>query len=224
MIKGIIFDLDGTLLDSLEDLYLSTNYALNAMGYPARSLEEIRQFVGNGIAMLIRRAVPAECTDEDATRCLNVFRGHYLQHCHEHTRPYEGIADMLMTLKNEGWKTAIVSNKLQDGVTQLHHQWFAKVIDTAIGEQPGIRRKPDPDMVRKALAEMHLSVEESVYIGDSETDIETARNTGCPCISVLWGFRSRETLLRHGATSFAETPEALLQQIRQINKGMPYGE
>ena len=216
--KTIIFDLDGTLLDTLEDLYLSANHALRSCGFPQRTLSEVRNFVGNGVRMLIHRAVPQGIPQPQEEACFQQFRAHYVQHCQDHTRPYPGIQEMLATLKEEGYRMGIVSNKLQAGVTELHEAWFRETIGVAVGESEGIRRKPAPDMVLRALSELGSPVTEAVYVGDSDVDLETARQAGMPCISVLWGFRDRAFLSAHGATTFAGRPDeiaGILSALRQ---------
>lgn len=214
--KAIIFDLDGTLMDTLEDLWLSTNHALKACGMPLRSEDEVRQFVGNGIGQLIRRAVPQGTSDAEVEHCLDIFRRHYVVHCQEHTRLYPGIDDMLKELKQQGVAMAIVSNKLQKGVSELAAHWFSHTISVAIGERDGIRRKPAPDMVDLAIAELGVQREDCIYVGDSDVDLATAQNAGIPCVSVLWGFRDRDFLLAHGATTFAEHPREIPDMIKQI--------
>ena len=213
--KTIIFDLDGTLLDTLQDLFLSTNYALQTCGYPERTLEEIRQFVGNGVAKLIERAMPEGSTDEAFTACFSIFKQYYVQHCQEHTGLYEGIAELLTELKGRGYKMAIVSNKLQAGVTELYELWFYETVEVAIGESPDVQRKPAPDMVERALAELGTEKSDAVYVGDSDVDLMTAENSGLPCISVLWGFRDREFLLAHGAKVMVETPAEILSLLEE---------
>ncbi|MBQ7180663.1 MAG: HAD-IIIA family hydrolase [Bacteroidaceae bacterium] len=207
--KTIIFDLDGTLLDTLEDLYLSVNHAMYSCGFPQRTLSEVRNFVGNGVRLLIHRAVPQGTPQPQKEACFQLFRAHYVQHCQDHTRPYPGIQEMLATLKKEGYRMGIVSNKLQAGVTELHEAWFRETIDVAVGESEGIRRKPAPDMVQHALRQLGSPATEAVYVGDSDVDLETARQAGMPCISVLWGFRERAFLSAHGATTFAERPDEI---------------
>ena len=209
MRKTIIFDLDGTLLDTLQDLCLSVNYALRRCGFPERSLEEVRTFVGNGVRMLIHRAVPQDTPQPEEEACFQEFRAHYVLHCQDHTRPYPGIGEMLKSLKEKGHRMGIVSNKLQAGVTELHQAWFQETIDVAVGESEGIRRKPAPDMVFRALSELGSTADDAVYIGDSDVDLETARQAGIPCISVLWGFRDRAFLSAHGASTFAVQPEEI---------------
>ncbi|MCR4920707.1 MAG: HAD-IA family hydrolase [Bacteroidaceae bacterium] len=210
---AIIFDLDGTLMDTLQDLFLSTNHALRACSMPQRTIDEVRRFVGNGIGMLIHRAVP-EGTDAQAeARCLECFRAHYVAHCQDHTQLYPGIRPLLDELQRRRIPMAVVSNKLQAGVSELSLRWFGDTIPVAIGERAGIRRKPAPDMVLLAIAELGVRREDCIYVGDSDVDLATARNAGLPCISVLWGFRDRPFLLAHGATSFAEHPREILDMI-----------
>lgn len=216
----IIWDLDGTLMDSLTDLMNSTNYALSQCGMPTRSYDEVRQFVGNGVHKLIERAVGDNCSADDVERCFAVFKQHYMVHCKDNTKPYDGIIEVISQLHDKGCRQAIVSNKLQGGVTELHNEWFRGIIDVAIGETPGVQRKPASDMVNKAIdglkkmfsidADAHIT---AVYIGDSDVDLATAHNAGLPCISVLWGFRSKEFLLSHGATIFAEKPQDILKVL-----------
>ena len=211
--KAIIFDLDGTLTDTLEDLYLSTNYALRSCGLPERQLDEVRRFVGNGVRTLIERAVPEDTETMVLEQCFDAFRSHYVIHCHDHTRLYPGVATLLTTLHAKGYRMAVVSNKMQLGVTELARTFFLGVIDVAIGEQPGVPRKPAPDMVQAALNELGVTAEEAVYVGDSDVDLQTAANAGLPCISVLWGFRTREFLIAHGATVMAEKPQNVLALV-----------
>lgn len=211
--KAIIFDLDGTLTDTLEDLFLSTNHALRSCGLPERGMDEIRRFVGNGVRKLIERAVPDGTNPRVTEQCFEAFKAHYVIHCQEHTCLYPGIASLLTTLHAKGYRMAVVSNKLQTGVTELANTFFNGVIDVAIGEQPGIPRKPAPDMVHAALAGLGVKASEAVYVGDSEVDLQTASNAGLPCISVLWGFRSRDFLIAHGASVMVETPQDILPLV-----------
>ena len=208
--KAIIFDLDGTLTDTLEDLFISVNYALRSCGLPERSLDEVRRFVGNGVRKLIERAVPEDTGLTMLEKCFDTFRAHYVIHCQDHTCLYPGIATLLMSLHAKGYRMAVVSNKLQSGVNELARTFFHGVIDVAIGEQQGIPRKPAPDMVEAALGQLGVSKDEAIYVGDSDVDLQTAANAGLPCISVLWGFRTRDFLVAHGATTFAETPQDVL--------------
>lgn len=211
--KAIIFDLDGTLTDTLEDLFISVNHALRSCGLPERQLDEVRRFVGNGVRKLIERAVP-EGTDLTMTeKCFEAFRTHYVIHCQDHTCLYPGIACLLMTLHSKGYRMAVVSNKLQTGVDELARTFFNGVIDVAIGELPDVPRKPAPDMVIQALDRLGVKKEDAIYVGDSDVDLQTASNAGLPCISVLWGFRSRDFLACHGATVFVEQPQDILSLV-----------
>ncbi len=205
-----VFDLDGTLLDSLLDLYLSTNHALSLMGFPQRTREEVRRFVGNGVERLMRRAVPEGTAEEAFQQCFRLFRQHYVDHCRDHTAPYPGIIALLQALRRQGVPAAIVSNKLQEGVDELQAQHFSGLVSVAIGEHPGARRKPAPDMVVQAVRQLQTEPSRCLYIGDSEVDVQTARNAGLDCVAVLWGFRSRRELEQAGATRFVGSPAELL--------------
>lgn len=211
--RAVIFDLDGTLLDTLEDLRDSTNYALTQHGFPARTLDEVRDFVGNGAARLIERALPGgrEAAAFDAV--LACFRAHYQENCQCKTRPYPGVLALLGALQAHGLRLAVVSNKPHSAVTALCAAYFSGYLDAAIGEQPGVLRKPAPDGVRQALAALGCTAGETVYIGDSDVDIRTAANAEMDCISVSWGFRSEAFLRQHGATTVAAAPEALLRLL-----------
>ena len=211
--KAIIFDLDGTLTDTLEDLYLSTNFALRSCELPERSLDEVRRFVGNGVRKLIERAVPEGTDAKKTEECFETFRAHYVIHCQDHTCLYPGIASLLTALHAKGYKMAVVSNKLQAGVTELAGLFFHGIIDVAIGEQPGIPRKPAPDMAFEALRQLGVDASEAVYVGDSDVDLQTAFSAGLPCISVLWGFRNRDFLVAHGATTLVENPRDILSIV-----------
>ncbi len=208
--KAVIFDLDGTLTDTLEDLQASLNHALALSGLPPRSLQEVRRFVGNGIGALVRRAMGEEASGQAYRSCLALFQEHYTLHCYDRTRPYPGVVDTMSELARRGVKQAIVSNKLQAGVDELCRRFFLPHVTAAIGEQEGIRRKPAPDMVREALRRLSLPKEACLYVGDSEVDVQTAANAGLPCASVLWGFRTREELLQAGATLLIHSPSDLL--------------
>ena len=195
-VDTVVFDLDGTLLDTLDDLVESVNYALEKHGLSLCTKQEVRSFLGNGIRFLMEKAV-GERIASNEERFLPVFqsfRAHYVDHCLDATRPYEGIVEMLRALKEKGFKLAIVSNKLQPAVTELNERFFRDVISVAIGESADVRRKPFPDSVLKAMGELRSTGEQTVYVGDSEVDIETAKAVGIPCLSVLWGFRDEDFL------------------------------
>lgn len=213
MIHAVIFDLDGTLLNTLDDLCDSTNFALKQFGYPTRTLDEVRCFVGNGVRKLIERAVPDSAANiED---CLNVFKEHYSKNMYNKTKPYDGVLEMLKELRLKGIHTAVVSNKFDAAVKELCKKYFGDLIQVAIGENEsaGIRKKPAPDSVFKALEELHVSIEHVMYVGDSETDVQTAKNAEIDCIGCLWGFRSKEILISEGAHHLVSTPDEILKFI-----------
>lgn len=207
--KTYIFDLDGTLLDTLNDLHASCNYALRTHGMPERSLEEVRQFVGNGVKKLMERAIPNGLENPLFEETLQTFRQHYLLHNLDTTLPYPGIMEMLQQLKAQGKRIAVVSNKFYAATQDLCKHFFGDTIQVAIGEREDIKKKPAPDTVLEALRQLQVTRQDAVYVGDSEVDVETAHNSGIPCISVLWGFRNKSFLLSHGATTFIETPNEL---------------
>lgn len=213
MYKLAVFDMDGTILDTLEDLKDSTNFALEKCGYPTRTYDEVRRFVGNGIRKLIERAVPEGLTVEQIDRVHEVFTEHYKVHCADKTKAYDGIKSLLEKLRANGVKTAVVSNKADYGVQELCKEYFDGLFDYAIGEREGIRRKPAPDSVNEALRVLGMSKSEAVYIGDSDVDFETAKNAELPCISVLWGFRDEEFLREKGATLFVHDPAEIYDII-----------
>lgn len=213
MYKLAVFDMDGTILDTLEDLKDSTNFALEKCGYPTRSYDEVRRFVGNGIRKLIERAVPEGLTVEQIDRVHEVFTEHYKVHCADTTKAYDGIKPLLEKLRASGVKTAVVSNKADYGVQELCKEYFDGLFDYAVGEREGIRRKPAPDAVNEALRFLGIDKSEAVYIGDSDVDFETAKNAELPCISVLWGFRDEEFLREKGATLFVRDPAEIYDII-----------
>ena len=204
-----IFDLDGTILDTLEDLWHSLNYALRTNACPERTFDECRRFVGNGIRKLLERAVPDGTTDAEIDRIHAAFTAYYKVHCNDHTAPYSGIPELLRTLRAHGWKTAVVSNKPDYGVQELCAAHFAGLFDAATGERAGYPKKPAPDLVDLMLEQLAVPREAAVYIGDSDVDIATAQNAGMPCISVEWGFRDEAFLLAHGACTLVKTADEL---------------
>lgn len=208
---GILWDLDGTLLDTLEDLKDSVNYALKTFGYPPRTKEEIRKFVGNGAKRLIASAVPEGADWEPVLAC---FRAYYETHAQIKTAPYAGISEALENLKNR-FPMAIVSNKPDEAVKKLCDNWFPGLY--ACGERQGVPRKPAPDMIVQAMAA--IGADTCVYVGDSEVDVLTAQNANVPCLSVLWGFRGREELTKYGAVHFCDRPEALADCIQEVAYG-----
>ena len=203
-----IFDLDGTLLDTLTDLCNACNHALRMCGMKERTKEEVRRFVGNGVRKLMERAVSEGTRPEQTEKALACFREYYMDHSLDNTAPYPGIMEMLEVLHSQGARIAVVSNKLHAATQQLCNQFFRGLVDVAVGEQEdkGIRKKPAPDMVNEAMKLLHYNGEQAVYVGDSDVDLQTARNAQLPCISVLWGFRDRDFLLANGATTFVKIP------------------
>ena len=206
-----IFDLDGTLLDTLQDLAAAVNYALLKNGMKEHSIDDIRRFVGNGVRKLIERAVPAGTESSILNIVFADFRTYYMEHSLDVTKPYEGIPEVLQELKRRGCKMAVVSNKMMAATQELVAHFFPE-IKVAIGENEaeGIRKKPASDMVHEALKQLGADTNTAVYIGDSDVDIQTAKNAGVPCISVLWGFRDKDFLLEHGAEQFIEKPEDII--------------
>ena len=207
--KTYIFDLDGTLLSTLADLAASTNYALRTHHMPERSLDEVRRFVGNGVKKLMERAIPDGLNNPLFEETFATFRQHYMQHNLDTTQPYPGIMQLLEQLKAEGKNIAVVSNKVYAATRELCRHFFGDLVPVAIGEREDIRKKPAPDTVIEALRELGVDKEGAVYIGDSDVDIMTAKNSGMPCVSVLWGFRDKEFLLEHGATTLISKPEEM---------------
>lgn len=205
--ETVIFDLDGTLLDTLEDLTDAVNEALRSMQMPERTIEEVRSFVGNGVRRLMELSVPDGFDNPKFEETFEKFKAYYKEHCNDKTKAYKGVVALLRELKEKGYALAIVSNKLDSAVKELSEIYFEGIVQVAIGEREGVAKKPAPDTVYAALAELGMPRESAVYVGDSDVDVMTAKNAGLPCISVLWGFRDREFLEQHGATQFAETPE-----------------
>ncbi|MBE5932816.1 MAG: HAD family hydrolase [Lachnospiraceae bacterium] len=208
----VIFDLDGTLLDTLDDLTDSVNFAMNAMGWPLRDRKDVRLFLGNGIKRLMELSSPKGIADEEFERAFALFKEYYEAHNQDKTAPYDGVVDVMAHFKEKGIKMAIVSNKVHEAVLALRDKFFPYV-EIAIGDMPDMARKPEPDSCYKALELLGSNKEESVYIGDSEVDLLTAKNSGLDCITVLWGFRDKEYLLEQGATTFVETPKELEKEV-----------
>ena len=214
--KSIIFDLDGTLLDTIKDLTVSTNYALTQCRYPTHTIDEVRKMVGNGVGMLIHRALPSNASQQEYQNCFSIFKEHYTVHCEDNTAPYTGIIKLLSLLYEQNIKIAITSNKLQSAVTKLSKQYFTPYITIALGDSKELKRKPAPDMLFKALEYMNSTPQESIYVGDSEVDLDTAKAAGLKCISVLWGFRDKDILIEHGGNIFANKPADIIPIIQNI--------
>lgn len=213
----IIFDLDGTLLNTLEDLADSTNFALSQFNYPQRTIEDVRQFVGNGVAKLIERAIPHGTANPDFENCLKTFKQNYSQNMYNKTAPYEGILKLLKDLRLKGCKIAVVSNKFDAAVKELCNKYFPDLIDFSAGEDEanGIRKKPAPDTVIKVLKTFDADNTQAVYVGDSDVDIMTAKNSQMPCISVTWGFRDEDFLQKHDAKIIINKPEEIIYYLEK---------
>ncbi len=211
--KLAIFDMDGTILNSLEDLADSLNYVLSVHGYPKRTLEEVRNFVGNGIRKLVERGVPEPVDSSRLDQLCQEHKDYYKLHCADKTRPYDGIPELLRNLRQAGCRTAVVSNKADYAVQALCNNYFEGLFDTAVGEKPSVLKKPAPDSVNEVLKRLHIAREDAVYIGDSDVDIETARNAGMDSIIVDWGFRERVFLIEKGATLIVSAPKEVEKLI-----------
>lgn len=209
----IIFDLDGTLLNTLDDLADSVNYALKLNNFPCRKIDEVRCFVGNGVGRLMKLSVPDECSNEQYEKCLLDFRTHYSANMQNKTCAYDGIMELLKKLYNKNYKMAIVSNKFDEAVKALNKVYFQEYVKVAIGESENISKKPAPDTVFKALKELGSKAESALYVGDSEVDIMTAKNSSVKCISVTWGFRDMDTLKQYGANLIIHAPNELLSIV-----------
>ncbi len=211
--KLVIFDLDGTILDTLEDLAAATNYALAAAGLPPRSIDDVRRFVGNGIHRLIALAVPPDTPAATVERVYGLFTAYYADHCADRTRPYPGIEALLRGLRDAGCLTAVVSNKADFAVQELCARYFDGLFDAAVGEREGVRKKPAPDSVNEVLRRLAVRREDAAYVGDSDVDIATARAAAIDAYIVDWGFRDRDFLMNSGAPVLWSTPEAILRDI-----------
>lgn len=219
-IDTVVFDLDGTLLNTLEDLADSVNYAMKQHGLPEHTIEEVRAYVGNGVAKLIERSIPQGIDNPHYEQILDTFKKHYALHCEDKTRPYEGIMELLAQLKQQNFRMAIVSNKFDGAVKKLNERYFGQYISVAIGESATVQKKPAPDTVYQALAELAADVSRAVYVGDSEVDRQTAANVPMTCVSVTWGFRTRKQLLEAGASDayMIKTPQELLPLLSRLQQ------
>ncbi len=212
MIKTVIFDLDGTLLNTLQDLAEATNFALAKFNYPPRTVDEVRTFVGNGVRKLIERAVPQGC--ENVDECLQIFKENYSKNMYNHTKPYDSIIEILKEMHNDNLKIAVVSNKFDAAVKELCEIYFKNLVDIAIGQADDVPKKPAPDGVFKAMKYLGAVADSSIYVGDSDVDVQTAENAKLKCIGVTWGFRSKEYL--KGADFIVDNPREILKIIRSL--------
>ena len=215
MKNTIIWDMDGTILNTLEDLKDSVNYAVVSHGFKPYDLSEVKAMLGNGIKVLMELAVPDGLNNPRFDDCFRTFKEYYQLHMNDKTCPYEGIPEVMKQLKEKGWKQAIVSNKIDSAVRKLAETYYP-FIDLALGERDGLKRKPFPDMVWAALEYLGSSKKEAVYIGDSEVDFETAKNSGIDCISVTWGFRDKKTLQAIGAPLIIDRPPQLVKVLAKL--------
>ena len=211
MNKMVIFDLDGTLLDTLDDLCNSVNYSLRTNNFPERSLAEVRTFVGNGIRLLIERSVPEGTSKELIDKTFECFKTYYAVHCNDKTKTYPGVMDMLKELKKNGYKIAVLSNKAQYAVTKLCDIYFNNLLDDAVGASENVAKKPSPDALYICAENNNINLNNVIYVGDSDVDVATANNAGVRGIAVTWGFRSRELLIKCGAENLADNTDELLQ-------------
>ena len=214
----VIFDLDGTLLDTLEDLACSVNHGLSVCTDMRRSLDEVRGFVGNGVRRLMMRSLPGGEENPCFEKAFAAFREHYAAHCRDHTRPYPQIMELLEVLSSQGIRMAIVSNKADPEVKELNRTFFGGIFPAAVGEREGVRRKPEPDSLLEVMKELDAVPEHTLYVGDSEVDVLTAANAGVDCMAVTWGFRTQEHLRKSGAQRFIHHPLELVDFLRQANE------
>ena len=210
--KALIFDMDGTILYTLDDLTDSINYAHEKLNLPKRQVDQVVNWVGNGIGLLVERALPDD-KKHLKEQALKLFFEYYSVHSMDKTRPYDHIIDLLKEVKARGYKTAVVSNKEINAAKGLAKQFFDGLFDCVMGEMPFVAKKPAPDMVYLALKELDEGAENAVYIGDSDVDYQTAVNANLPCISVSWGFKSKEFLQDLGAKTIVDTPMQILEVI-----------
>ena len=211
MIKAIIFDLDGTLLDTLEDLTDSVNYVLGKHNMPERTLDEIRSFIGNGVPTLIKRSVAENTDTETLSICVSEMMEYYKDHAEIKTKPYNGIPELLEELKNRNITTAVVTNKAEEAAIILCSKKFGNTLSCVIGDNGKDKLKPAPDNVFRALKELNTEKDEVLYVGDSDVDMITAENAGLTGIGVTWGFRDEKTLRENGADYIINSPDELLK-------------
>lgn len=217
MIKGVIFDMDGTILNTIEDIKISVNHAMRHFNLKEKTLQEVKDGVGSGAINLIEDIVPKGTSKEDIYKIYRVYQDHYDKHSNDHTGPYPGILDLLKHLKDAGYKLAVVSNKLEYLVQELNHQTFKDYFDVSIGETKDIPIKPAPDMLYKALNLLNLSKDEVLFIGDSDVDMMTATNANIKSVGVTWGYRSKEVLLKHKASYIINQADELIKIINEVN-------
>ena len=212
--KLVIFDMDGTILDTIEDIKDAVNVALEYFGYPVRTVSEVKRAVGNGLRKTLERSLPAPVDEETFGQIYSYMIEHYSFHSADKTKPYDGIVEVIRKIKDMGYDTAVISNKKESAVKDLCEKFYKGLFDYSLGEKEGRRPKPYPDAVNYVLEEMKIESKEAIYIGDSEVDIETAKNSNMDSIIVTWGFREEEFLISKGAKTFARYPSELLEILQ----------
>ena len=218
MKKLIIFDLDGTLIDTLDDLKNSVNYAIEKYGYPLRTKEEIRKAIGNGVAVLVARSIPDGDQNPNYPEILKIFKEHYSIHSRELTGPYEGITEVLKGVRSAGFMTAVATNKVHPIAVEIINDFFPNCFDYILGDVAGRPNKPAPDMIEKILEDLHLTKEESIYVGDTNVDEQTALNSKVDYVLVSYGFRTKEEILEQcKCRTIIESTEKLLEHLKSLN-------
>ena len=212
-IKTIIFDLDGTLLYSLEDLKDSVNFVMKKHGFREYTIDEVREAIGNGVRLLMERILPKDIDKNLFEECLSEFKENYSKNMYNKTKPYDGVLDMLKALREEGYKIAVLSNKFDSAVKELSSKYFGELVDLAVGQKEGVKEKPSPLGIQEIAKELDTDVETCIMVGDSEVDIQTANNAGIDCISVTWGYKNIDFLYDNGATKLVYAPKDILELL-----------
>ena len=212
-IKTVIFDLDGTLLYSLEDLKDSVNFVMKKHGFREYTIDEVREAIGNGVRLLMERILPKDIDKNLFEECLSEFKENYSKNMYNKTKPYDGILDMLKALREEGYKIAVLSNKFNSAVKELSNKYFGELVDLAVGQKEGVKEKPSPLGIQEIAKELDTDIEACIMVGDSEVDIQTANNAGIDCISVTWGYKNIDFLYDNGATKLVYAPEDILELL-----------
>lgn len=212
-IQTVIFDLDGTLLYSLEDLKDSVNFVMKKHGFREYTIDEVREAIGNGVRLLMERILPKDIDKNSFEECLSEFKENYSKNMYNKTKPYDGILDMLKALREEGYKIAVLSNKFDSAVKELSKKYFGELVDLAVGQKEGVKEKPSPLGIQEIAKELDTDVETCIMVGDSEVDIQTANNAGIDCISVTWGYKNIDFLYDNGATKLVYAPEDILELL-----------